>query len=390
MPQEPEELNCTIPKHQHAIPFDADPDIAGIGVIVAFLIPACVSFVLASFMFLISSDAAFVVKSSFLDYIIRRPIQKWAGHWHRKAWMEVLRETVTMFSDQQLVVATSLQIVTFSRHIQITQYHATVVVYLVWIAASTHQICLLAIQDRLLERTGMRIWRLVWMLLLELMLIPTTVLIWGSSWLVKFGLSSDCGWRDFGKIDPGEDQFVLAFNLFTSVWSIVYLLNLLLPSWLFKRLLPVEIMIRYIKALSGFFVGLFDRTNRRLAKTSSELLAVSQGTPVDTYGIPALLYITRLALEVCLLTPLLNLERVIMVIAFSLWEIVASNVFEFARALLQVIMFTIWLDEIRQKAPHKGLEGDEDKWGFGQILPILMLILPVFAIFDFVAKQSGG
>ena len=346
MSADPEALNCTVPADGIA-PFKADPDIAGIGVIVAFLIPAWVSLMLAIFLYLAALGASSSTQVSPPDNL------------------EALRETVVMLSDQQLVVGTAMQVVAFSRHRETSQYHTSIIYYLTWIASNTHQACLLTVEDRLLEHAGMRIWRLLWMLLLDLMLIPTAILVFGSSWLSAYGLSTDCGWQAFGRIDYSRDMFSLFLTLALGAWSIMYIVSLLVPTWLWKRVLPLKKAMQLWEAVSKYVIKCFNRTDGRLSWTLSGKSTRSQASLDGTKS--------STTLEVLLLTAALNLERLLLVIVFIVWEIARSTILALARVLLALIMFTAWLEDIRRQAPHEGLEEGEGRWGFGQILPLLFL-----------------
>jgi len=43
---------------------------------------------------------------------------------------------------------------------------------------------------------------------------------------------------------------------------------------------------------------------------------------------------------------------------------------------------TLTLYMVKSSAPFHGRSGDESTWGFGQILPTLLLILPLFAVLE--------
>ena len=174
-------------------------------------------------------------ETSIKEPVAPRPCHQEASSQVDKSWIppsiiQSLRETVLALSDQQLVTATSLQLVVMACHCETTQYYATVAIYLAYVASNTYQACLLAVADLLLEKRGMRIRRLSWMLLLDILLVPTNVLVFGSLWLSAYGMSTTCRWQNFGNINPGLESFQYAFALQFILWSITNELALLIPS----------------------------------------------------------------------------------------------------------------------------------------------------------------
>lgn len=63
-------------------------------------------------------------------------------------------------------------------------------------------------------------------------------------------------------------------------------------------------------------------------------------------------------------------------------EIIASEAFELQRqwALLLGSIHRIFL--LRDQAADEGMEGDESAWGFGQAVPVFLLIVPLSALLE--------
>lgn len=71
----------------------------------------------------------------------------------------------------------------------------------------------------------------------------------------------------------------------------------------------------------------------------------------------------------------------VFVFAFVLTEIVASNLVNLLRVFGIVLIATVGVANMRRLASYSGeMEGSENEWGFGQIMPMLLLILPVMSI----------
>lgn len=67
---------------------------------------------------------------------------------------------------------------------------------------------------------------------------------------------------------------------------------------------------------------------------------------------------------------------------FTLFEILKSTVMDLYSILTTLFHATYTIADYRETAKYRGLKGDEDTWGFGQILPMLLLALPVFQILE--------
>jgi hypothetical protein len=68
---------------------------------------------------------------------------------------------------------------------------------------------------------------------------------------------------------------------------------------------------------------------------------------------------------------------VVFVMFLSFREIVFSFCFEFLRVYTLLIGSIYGILYQRRRAADHGREGDENEWGFGQILPLLLLALPI-------------
>jgi len=83
-----------------------------------------------------------------------------------------------------------------------------------------------------------------------------------------------------------------------------------------------------------------------------------------------------------LLLPLSILTYILFVLFFLISEVLFSTVFDIARLYIVLIWGTSWLKYLKEDAPRQGITGSENEWGFGQILPLLLLALPFFAIME--------
>ncbi|CAG7559470.1 unnamed protein product [Fusarium equiseti] len=129
--------------------FDADSDVAGIGVIVSFFIGAWLAFAIAILAYFLLNE------TEDDDYMFRRadvelramakslfqktPFTNVILHLRRRVSRDLMMKVCIMVCDQQLITCASILIVEYSRHCDITQYHFYVAAYLSMACFATFQ-----------------------------------------------------------------------------------------------------------------------------------------------------------------------------------------------------------------------------------------------------------
>jgi hypothetical protein len=145
-----------------------DPDISGIGVILAFLISAYVSFavMLGAYIFglveLESLSPADVRLMRVKSRIDRHP-----------RLHHLLQHAILVFSDQQIVTGIAIMAAGFVglRDGETNVYHYQIVLYLAWLSSSVHLSALTFLRPFLESHPAVRSWRLLGMVVLFFMLI---------------------------------------------------------------------------------------------------------------------------------------------------------------------------------------------------------------------------
>ena len=124
----------------------ADPDIAGIGVISAFLVSAGLALVL-SFLYVVLDNHPKV----------DRHVKK------KKEWLGLIEQLILTLSDQQLVTGLAVLIAAFVRWNEITVYHWEIVTDLAFLASNTHICTLITLRYtfRKPEWWWPRLWRII-------------------------------------------------------------------------------------------------------------------------------------------------------------------------------------------------------------------------------------
>ena len=336
------------------------------------MIPAWLSFTLATFLYLLVPAGIAPKPLEDLDHFIQGPGHSLLRDRWKPSWTAALRSIIVTLSDQHLVVATAIQVTATARHCDGTQYHTTIATYLGFVASNTHDACITVVEDELLSDAAMRYWRLAWMAWLDIILIATTVLIGGSKWLGAFGLPSQCGWADWGQIDPGLPTIQVAFPLVLIAWSLCNIGMLVL-----KPLLTTESRAyKWITVGPAYWKSWSDSADRKVANALKRHTAASPDWSLWIYTSSWLIY--------------LNGMRLGYIVIHSLIGVATSGCLNLSRCGIALGLLTNAVMELRRSAYDNGLEGNEDDWGFGQILPLTLLALPLFQLIEYLTSSKSG
>ncbi|KAK0614536.1 hypothetical protein B0T14DRAFT_593012 [Immersiella caudata] len=384
------------------IPFDADPDIAGIGVlterfevIASFLVSAWLTYAVALYTYCSIKDtveddpygtrldwllfehidlirnrllAAALKLYTFL--LRRRPVFrtpepydalcKHLGNMNRKfPWGK--RTLVTkgqmeniclMFSDQQLVTGASILIVGYVRHCEITQYHFYVVCLLGLMSFATFQSVVLIIRGRIRQKLK-RGWRFAWITTLFGCALVTNFVIYNDNFLAifHFGLKMQCIWMALpGDFTKDQLPYVI-IGVLMDVWSYFSIIGYLYPEVV--RTQPfrgiITITSRVLRAPAYLYIWTWKRTTSRIIR---------------------------------------GCAYVLFLVSFTMQELLASLYVDLIRIFAYLYQTTLSIKWARGRATANGREGEEDSWGFGQILPMLLLALPVLAFAEAIVSDG--
>ncbi|KAI1843013.1 hypothetical protein JX266_010866 [Neoarthrinium moseri] len=139
-------LNCDCPS------IEADPDIAGIGVVAAFLTSASLTLFATILCLVLSRNNTLPTYNpidEFFRHYMCEPVQNLIGHHNSQVWGRVLYDMVVGLSDQQLVTGIALLVTAIIKlyNGSITVYHLNIVTDLVWFSSNTHLLSLLVVRS---------------------------------------------------------------------------------------------------------------------------------------------------------------------------------------------------------------------------------------------------
>ncbi|KAK3368331.1 hypothetical protein B0H63DRAFT_534503 [Podospora didyma] len=243
--------NCS----ELGVEFQSDPDVAGLGVVLAFLITSWVSFAAALINFLIVEDGVPSNLTTHLDKGILKVAKILRDKLPWTPSRSHMHEICMMLGDQQLVTAASILLVCFLTQDTMTQYHFGIGASLAWASFSTFQ-SILTIVSHDLQREGcswMKIWRYAWIFAITAAATFANFVFADRRFLEpeRWGTPVSCVLTSLGVYDKKAATKLTLFTLM-NVNTAVATLNLLWPSarqhsisrWLRKHIWTLRDMPR--------------------------------------------------------------------------------------------------------------------------------------------------
>lgn len=169
-----------------------------------------------------------------------------------------------------------------------------------------------------------------------------------------------CAWRIVGRYS-GSAFVLLILDVFTSLSDISYATALFSPS-----LEPINVLQRLPDLVLELSLHIFKgacRLDQQRMETQRSLLRATM-TPITK--------------------SFLFLAGLIFIIALCITDIITSRSFQILLSYIKLKTNPALLIALRQNAQNNGMEGDQNTWGFWQILPLLLLTLPIFQTMEMV------
>jgi hypothetical protein len=330
-----------------------DTDIAGIGVILAFLISAYMTFAAVLLAYI-----AGMVENELLGMVDRRLFRIRSRIQHYPRIQTALRKFVLSLSDQQIVTGIAIMAAGLRGLARgsISTYHYQIVLYLAWLSSSVHLSAISLLTPYLSKYHGLRTWRLIGMLALLVMLliglVPTLSDNWGTIsdsydpyndgvQPTGWGVPAVCFWgRTYGAGVNNDAPLGYAILIVSYVWKVGELF--ISPQRLYHLVVRLPVRMLMEKPLCAIARKYARRRQRRY------LIAF------------------RLYLTLCL-PPYAVLETLVSFSA-ALWLSILGLVF----GTMQIV-----IPRNQNLASTADLE---EKWGFGQLVPLILLIQPLGAL----------
>jgi len=278
-------------------------------------------------------------------------------------WTKTFQGAVKRFGDQQIVTGIAILGAGFTnfRRLSVFQWH--LLVYLAWMSSSVHLTSLTFIRDDLLDNPNARFWRVVGMsillVLLLIALVPTSRWAFQAALIQSYGmprcrlsqLPATCFWQRTAVIDTIQGYWIVPLVTRDSLLSYLYLVLVFLwkisaifrPTRDFVTLWCRERPITYLEI--------------KLQTLSSRAHVIRPTTTVQRRS--------------------KWLFHTLMAFYFPVYALTELSV-SFAGSLLLICTGLSW-GTIQVLKYREGLPADirrsDNRWGFGQILPLLLLAL---------------
>lgn len=401
MPSCPAPVNCSAPHSGQVRTFSADPDIGGIGVILAFIIPAWSAFCLVVFSYVSggiepdflnrldhmiifprSSEPLWVQRTHLSQQVtivnpeIRRLLNTRFGKFHMEKTS--FQRGILSLLDSAIITGVAVLIVGFAKHCTITQYHFNIVSDLGWLAAGVLGGTVQVIAPYLNQRRAACHWRAIIMVTLNVLVIVSFVISSNNAFATVFGQPVQCIWNgDLNDVSP-----FLWPQIILVVWNVINILRLLYPRQLRKIFLRVVIVLVYLPYKFLGFVG-----KLYLTATRHRLQARQQAQEDRTGGAGAMKRRVR-SLYWLIVAGSLSL---VYALCFTIAELLRSQLLDIIGLFTSLLWPCRDLITWRNRARSQGLTGDENTWGFGQVIPMVLLALPASALLElmFERREEG-
>ncbi|KAL8851081.1 MAG: hypothetical protein Q9221_003977 [Calogaya cf. arnoldii] len=318
--------------------FHADPDIAGIGVLIALVSTSLVNLSIGvlghTFSVLRGYD------DNAIDGWVSRKFQSLSilriNDEHKRFWQPVFERVVLLLSDYQLLFGLAVLIAGFWKHCDMNAYHFSLVVDLAWFS-NTHMTSLSILRCYLQERDTMRNWRVTIMLLMGIMMLVALALASTGDWAANLSCPVQCFFdepkRDFSRTYPYFIAIIIHYG--TSIWRVY-------NTQRFDR----------------FFLELPKEKLRKIARLAKRTNSNASNMRQMTAAAAAFTSNWFLALGI----------RCYLAIAAILGSLTVSLYYD-------ILWFALGFTSVLSIRQHPGsnMDGDENELSFGQIIPVLLL-----------------
>ena len=278
-------------------------------------------------------------------------------------WQQAVNSVVLGYADQQIATGIAILMAAFIKMQDISVYHLNVAIYLAWMSSNTHisAVSLLQAEFRNSKRPKWRALRIFGMAAIGIMtlamLIPTTSLAWdelaNTSMPIPAGIPAICFWRTrYERGFNGDSIWSFTVLTVSLVWKGMLLFN---TSHDFVKIKVRRFLLRIVSKLLDFILA-----RRRRSGGTSYLLTFAERMVLT------LIFKITLALYIALWL-LLELSESFVV---SLWMCAIG----LAWGSAHILVHRSYID--------KAILEKEDEWGFGQILPVMLLVVPVLGCME--------
>ncbi|KAL8670231.1 MAG: hypothetical protein Q9168_005219 [Polycauliona sp. 1 TL-2023] len=372
----------------------ANPDVAGIGVVVAFALSAVFALLAMlygyftdsfpentltefDFLYLVvplrrQAVAAIHVRRSSAKAQCGEKIDDYAARAKR---LRALERFILTLSDQQLVTGLAILIAGYMETCSLPLYYFNIVASLAWFSSATHLATLGALQDYLIHNPVVRNWRVVAMIMVLGLLISAQP----PSWSNRDGsIPIFCVYEDLEMVvDPT--------NLLTLITTIGFLFVIYLKR--IVRLYSFDLDWTFSDIVIEALTKLVTRKDyqepsrvtvaKQGASTGKPKASISSSIRKERERIRHARFKSAMEnrtgkhhqLKVYINTILFVADEQSYAFASQIMILIFDLVYGFTSTIV-----------VRNEIPYDGIEGNQNEMGFGQLVPLILLLLPALAV----------
>ncbi|KAI1074247.1 hypothetical protein F5B20DRAFT_564252 [Whalleya microplaca] len=364
--------NCSYYDNCDCPTLKADPDIAGTGVIIAFVFSATLSLFSTILCLVLSRSSARTY--NLLDKSLRQQVcdrvQEQLGHEQAHLWAECLYDVVLTLSDQQLVTGLAMLITGIPKlnDGSLTVYHLNIATDLAWFSSITHLLTLLVIrsfEDSVKPGAPNRTapWKSSWSYRIPVLVRSALMVIMASLLLYCCWISGYSDWDDVDEC-PALCTVPYAKGGAPLRWVVVNFI-LILSGYSQALLMQSRSVRMWWMSKRHCLLGRKD-----LDPSHQQSKNMAQHTPATAT-----------------VKPLTRLYAVFIYV----WFFFASETYDILSAITWFILGGYWTFTDRQ-AGHDLMDGIEleketSLLGFGQLVPLILLLLPLLQFSESYASK---
>lgn len=271
-------------------------------------------------------------------------------------------------SDQQLVTGLAVMIAGYSKRCSMSTYHFNIVSSLAWFSSATHLATLGALREYFVTNPSIRNWRVAGMAALLGLILYAQVVMFSRK---DNSLSIQCVLEYPSVSADYPDIIVLAATVGFLVRMYTLRIGRLFsvdPDWslsvwlvgiLIKRLAPEshQSEVAGTASLDVSERGALIRKEqeRKRYRRLKDFMVKNRKTALQAYGFALVFMIVELD--------------------YAYLSQITTLLFDFVYCIVQIFI-------MRFSTPMQGISGSQDEMGFGQLMPLLFLILPFLTVLE--------
>ncbi|KAL8647562.1 MAG: hypothetical protein Q9226_006381, partial [Calogaya cf. arnoldii] len=340
----------------------ADPDIAGIGIICAFVVTNFVNIAIAFAGLFFGMIRG--LEANAIDRLVFSQLQKVSflrvKDSRFKFWQPIMEALTLALSDQQILMGILILVTGFIKHCSISAYHFELISDLAWFSSNTNLTSLIVLQIYFSEHPSLRNWRVCSMLVLFVFLMVALALEGHRQWYDSRNCPAQCLFDEFLVKVGGEP----AKSMTSSMAILIY---------------SYSVSVAQLSKPYGFDLFFFDRLVRKMERSIATLqdsiVSSSSKGGLTSYATSVLL-LPAWVFMTCVKGAFIGITAFVDSIVVSL----CSDVVWFALGLWDLMAL--------RNIPQDEIKGNENAWGFGQVVQVLLLTSIVLTFKDLYTGKS--